>query len=134
MELCQSSAGVGKTLSKTQSQLRALSGRGCPIAGATGATIKEATSTEAKTAVTNESPTADPYSLKFIQHAAESLQPVHKCHMAQYPHKEQQQKEGFALKKGGIMNTKSHLVFELNQRMPWKQCNSMLLNPSMRAR
>lgn len=101
MELCQSSAGVGKTLSKTQSQLRALSGRGCPIAGATGATIKEATSTEAKTAVTNESPTADPYSLKFIQHAAESLQPVHKCHMAQYPHKEQQHKEGFALKKGG---------------------------------
>ena len=39
--ICRSLVGVGKTLSKTKSQLQSLSGRSVSIAGATGAKVKE---------------------------------------------------------------------------------------------
>ena len=98
----RSLVGVGKTLSKTKSQLQSLSGRSVPIAGATGATVKEDVSHEARTAGNQTGgQTREPYSVHFIQHAPVPLQPVNKSPVAEYPHTKRQPKEGFAIKKGG---------------------------------
>ena len=78
-----------------------MSGRRLPIAGATGASTKEGTSPEARTGIPTESPGADSYGIHFIQHSPEPLEPVNKCPVAEYPHKERQPEEGFALKKSG---------------------------------
>ena len=99
--VCCSLAGFGKNVSKTKTQLQSLSGRRSPIAGATGASIKEDTSAEPREGIHTESTGGDAYSVHFIQHSPEPLEPVNKCPVAKYPHKEQQPKEGFALKKGG---------------------------------
>ncbi|KAJ7391257.1 hypothetical protein OS493_019388 [Desmophyllum pertusum] len=90
-----------KNLSNTKSQPQSLSGRRLPIAGATGASTKEGTSPEARTGIPTESPGADSYGIHFIQHSPEPLEPVNKCPVAEYPHKERQPEEGFALKKSG---------------------------------
>ena len=100
--VCRSLVGAGKTLSKTKSQLQSLSGRSVPIAGATGATVKEDVSHEARTAGNQtDGQTREPYSVHFIQHAPVPLQPVNKSPVAEYPYTERQPKAGFAIKKGG---------------------------------
>ena len=111
--VCRSLVGVGKTLSKTKSQLQSLSGRSVPIAGATGATVKEDVSHEARTAGNQtDGQTREPYSVHFIQHAPVPLQPVDKSPVAEYPHTERQPKEGFAIKKGGA----KRVVFTMAQK------------------
>ena len=73
-----------------------------PIAGATGATVKEDVSHEARTSGNQtDDQTREPYSVHFIQHAPVPLQPVNKSPVAEYPYTERQPKEGFAIKKGG---------------------------------
>ena len=100
--ICRSLVGVRKTLSKTTSQLQSLSGRSVPIAGASGATIKEDVSHQARTAGNQtDSQPREPYSVRFIQHAPVPLQPVNKSPTQDYPYTERQPKEGFAIKKGG---------------------------------
>ena len=100
--VCRSLVGAGKTLSKTKSQLQSLSGRSVRIAGATGATVKEDVSHEARTAGNQtDGQTREPYSVHFIQHAPVPLQPVNKSPVAEYPYTERQPKAGFAIKKGG---------------------------------
>ena len=124
--VCRSLVGAGKTLSKTKSQLQSLSGRSVPIAGATGATVKEDVGKQ------TDGQTREPYSVHFIQHAPVPLQPVNKSQVAEYPYTERQPKVGFAIKMGGakrvlftmaqkeIMSAKQQVVFVLNQRMLWK--------------
>ena len=100
--VCRSLVGARKTLSKTKSQLQSLSGRSVPIAGATGATVKEDVSYEARTAGNQtDGQTREPYSVHFIQHAPVPLQPANKSPVAEYPYTERQPKAGFAIKKGG---------------------------------
>ena len=100
--VCRSLVGAGKTLSKTKSQLQSLSGRSVPIAGATGATVKEDVSYEARTAGNQtDGQRREPYSVHFIQHAPVPLQPANKSPVAEYPYTERQPKAGFAIKKGG---------------------------------
>ena len=100
--VCRSLVGVGKTLSKSKSQLQSLSGRSMPIAGATGARVKEEVSHEARTLGNQtDDQTREPYSVHFIQHAPVPLQPVNKSPVAEYPYTERQPKEGFAIKKTG---------------------------------
>lgn len=71
-----------------------------PIAGATGATVKEDVSHEARTAGNQtDGQTREPYSVHFIQHAPVPLQPVNKSPAAEYPYTERQPKAGFAIKK-----------------------------------
>ena len=73
-----------------------------PIAGATGATVKEDVSHEARTSGNQtDDQTREPYSVQFIQHAPVPLQPVNKSPVAEYPYTERLPKEGFVIKKGG---------------------------------
>ena len=100
--VCRSIVGVGKSLSKTKTQLQSLSGRRSSIiAGATGASIKEDRSPEARSGIQSDSEGAASYGINFIQHSPEPLAPVNKCPVAEYPHLDRQPKAGFAVKKGG---------------------------------
>lgn len=122
--VCRSLVGVGKTLSKTKPQLQSLSGRSMPIAGATGATVKEDVSHEARTSGNQtDDQTREPYSVHIIQHAPVPLQPVNKSPVAEYPYMERQPKEGFAIKKGGAKRVlftmaQKEIMIEFYDRQP----------------
>ena len=80
--ICHSLTGFGKNVTKTKTQLQTLSGRRTPIAGATGASIKEDTSAQPREGIPTESPGGYTYSVHFIQHFPEPLEPVNKCPLA----------------------------------------------------
>ena len=111
--IARSLAGTEKELKKTSQQLRSLSNRSCPIAGATGAPTTEEIPFHQESPNVSGDRRHDVYSVKFIQHKMEhqnisvSLEMVDTDEM-----NENLLKAGFALKIGGAKRT----VFSLQQK------------------
>ena len=105
----RSLAGAGKTSEKTQAQLRAISARTNPIAGATGAaTAEEMPGVVGSTVLQTPD---EIYSVRYIQHSSDavhpvSVQPATPHHLTQIP------KAGYGLKKP----SKKRVVFTQAQK------------------
>lgn len=111
--IARSLAGIGKELKKTQQQLRSLSNRSLPIAGATGAvTCEEIPISPVNFG--NESSRQELYSVRFIQH--EDHSPERNTTAVEITGDDSLKtnllKPGFALKTGGAKRT----VFSLEQK------------------
>lgn len=75
--IARSLAGMGKEMTKTKVQIQGLSNHTCPIAGATGACTSEEICCEAASATPHTITSEEPYSVRFVQHAAaEQVLPV----------------------------------------------------------
>ena len=88
-----------KGAQETKQQLQALSGRRIPLAGATGASIQQEPTPQARTESLPTGPIAS-YSVQFVQHAPEPVITPNKVRTEHYPHCDRQPSQGFALKKG----------------------------------
>ena len=68
---------MGKEMTKTKVQIQGLSNRTHPIAGANGASTSEESCCEAASATPHKITSEEPYSVRFVQHAAaEQVLPV----------------------------------------------------------
>lgn len=75
--IARSLAGMGKEMTKTKVQIQGLSNHTRPIAGATGACTSEEICCEAASATPHTITSEEPYSVRFVQHAAaEQVLPV----------------------------------------------------------
>ena len=75
--VARSLAGMGTEMKKTKVQIQSLANRTCPIAGATGASTSEEICCEAASATPHTIISEEPYSVRFVQHAAaEQVLPV----------------------------------------------------------
>ena len=75
--IARSLTGMGKEMKKTKVQIQGLANRTRPIAGATGASTSEEICCEAASATPHTITSEEPYSVRFVQHAAaEQVLPV----------------------------------------------------------
>ena len=75
--IARSLAGMGKEMTKTKVQIQGLFNRTHPIAGTTGASTSEEICCEAVSATPSTTTSEEPYSARFVQHAAaEQLLPL----------------------------------------------------------
>lgn len=74
--VCRSLAGLGRTLSKTRSQMEKRSSSPFPIAGRTGAKTEHMELGSEENTSRGVQSTSGPYSVKFIQHADHQSTPV----------------------------------------------------------
>ena len=113
--VARSLAGIGKESKKTEQQLKSLSNRRSPIAGATGAVTSEEIPNLQGTPGTCRSGNGsqEVYSVRFVQHEMEHQRSSDSSEMVGTDQlKENLLKPGFALKSGGAKRT----VFSLQQK------------------
>ena len=99
----QSIAGYGKVVSKTKEQMKSISLRSVPVAGATGATTTDDVWRPTDETVDGQHEVRDPYSVQFIQLTSDAsgnptLAPMDSSIMVQA---DERPSSGFALKQGG---------------------------------
>ena len=106
--IARSLAGMGKEMKKTKVQIQGLANRTRPIAGATGASTSEEICCEAASATPHTITSEEPYSVRFVQHAAaEQVLPVEEEGIVTYA-----VNPGYALKVGGA----KRVLFTLEQK------------------
>lgn len=102
----QSLAGHGKCISKTKSQVQALSSRNVPIAGATGATVtEEMWQPSDETIEGHRAVETDSYSIKYIQLCSDTREDAALRPSDNDTPSDLRPSPGFALKKGGAKKT-----------------------------